>query len=130
MPAHPQEDAHLKVLRLLQSQPDLTQRELAERLDISLGKANYLLKGLAEKGWVKARNFKNSRNKWGYLYQLTPSGLEHKTRITVRYLARRLEEYQHLKAELEALQREIGINTATTNSSAHADRSAASKFNT
>ncbi len=107
MSASPQEDAHLRVLRVLQNQPDISQRELAEQLGVSLGKVNYLLKGLAGKGWVKARNFKNSRNKWGYLYQLTPAGVEQKTRITLRYLARRMEEYAHLKSELELLKREL-----------------------
>lgn len=101
------EEAHLKVLRLIQAQPHLNQRELAEQLGISLGKTNYLIKGLIEKGWVKANNFKNSDNKLGYLYQLTPSGLENKAKITLRYLARRTQEYQDLRAELEQLQHEV-----------------------
>lgn len=111
-----QEEAHLKVMRLLQSREDITQREIAEALGVSLGKVNYLLRGLAAKGWIKANNFKNSQNKWGYLYQLTPSGLEHKARITLRYLQRRMDEYELLKAEVEFLKKDLRQAGALTGS--------------
>lgn len=101
------EAAHLKVMRLLQANEQLTQREIASELGISLGKVNYLLQGLAAKGWIKANNFRNSQNKWGYLYQLTPSGLEQKARITLRYLQRRMVEYESLKAEIAQLERDV-----------------------
>ena len=78
------QEVHLKVLRILESNPHITQRELAESLGISLGKANYCLKALIGKGFVKARNFKNSNHKSAYLYILTREGLEAKARISVQ----------------------------------------------
>lgn len=101
------EEAQLRVLSLLRADPELSQRELAEKLGISLGKTNYVLKGLVEKGWVKAQNFRNSRNKWAYVYRLTPAGLEEKARITLRYLERRMAEFEALKAELMQLRRDL-----------------------
>jgi EPS-associated MarR family transcriptional regulator len=103
-----QEEAHLKVMRLLSDEPELSQRELAERLGISVGKTNFLLKGLIEKGLIKVHNFRNSQNRLGYLYQLTPSGLEHKAQITLRYLKRRMAEYEALEKELQQLEGELG----------------------
>ncbi|MGK2925973.1 MAG: MarR family EPS-associated transcriptional regulator [Lysobacterales bacterium] len=100
-------DTHLKVLRYLEDNPEITQRELARELGISLGKANYCLKALIEKGWVKANNFKNSNNKAAYAYLLTPTGIERKAQITARYLRRKMEEYEDLKQEIAQLQREM-----------------------
>jgi EPS-associated MarR family transcriptional regulator len=97
------EQAHLQVLQLLKQDPELSQRELADRLGISLGKAHYLLQGLAEKGFIKVQNFSRSQKKLRYLYQLTPAGLEHKARITMRYLQRRLDEYELIRAEILSL---------------------------
>ncbi len=74
---------------------------------MSLGKANYVLRALVDKGLVKARNFKNNRNKRAYLYILTPAGMEAKARITARFLQRKVAEYEALKAEIETLQREL-----------------------
>ncbi len=88
MPPNTQE-THLKVLRHLEDNPDVTQRELAAVLGISLGKTNYCIKALIDKGLVKAKNFKNSANKRAYLYILTPKGIETKTRISVRFLQRK-----------------------------------------
>ena len=120
------EETHVRILKLLAQQPDITQRELADALGVSLGKTHYLLRGLLDKGLVKARNFRNSRNRLGYLYQLTPAGIEHKARVTLDYLQRRLAEYEQLKAELEALQREMGdagmVNAATGRSSASGEQ--------
>ena len=101
------EDTHFRVLRVLETNPSITQRELADELGVSLGKANYCLKALLDKGWVKARNFKNNKNKWSYSYLLTPKGIEEKTRITARFLKRKLVEYESLKQEIESLQSEM-----------------------
>jgi EPS-associated MarR family transcriptional regulator len=105
------QETHLKVLRLLEENPDITQRELAETLGISLGKANYCLKALIGKGFVKARNFKNSENKRAYLYVLTPSGLEAKAKISVHFLKRKIAEYEALKQEIKQLRHEIDTQT-------------------
>jgi EPS-associated MarR family transcriptional regulator len=93
----------LRVLTLLENRPDTTQRELSYELGISLGSVNYCLKGLVEKGYVKVKNFKANPNKLGYLYLLTPSGIAEKSRLTERFIQRRLTEYRALQAELTAL---------------------------
>jgi EPS-associated MarR family transcriptional regulator len=98
-----QEDTRFLVLRLLQETPDLTQRELAERLGISVGGLNYCLKAMMRKGLVKMRNFAHSKNKFGYVYVLTPSGIAEKAAITHRFLQRKMEEYEALKAEIQVL---------------------------
>ena len=96
-----------KLFNLIEIHPNLSQRELAKEMGISLGKTNYCLKGLMEKGWLKARNFKNSNNKIAYAYVLTPSGLSEKTKITARYLKRKVQEYETLKSEIEKLRQEV-----------------------
>lgn len=96
-----------KILKQLQKDPDISQRELAKRLDISLGKANFCLKALIEKGLVKAENFKNSTNKVGYLYLLTPKGIEEKVSLTQRFLQRKLKEHEALEKEIEQLRQEV-----------------------
>ena len=96
------------LIKQLEADPSLTQRALSRTLGISLGKVNYCLKALAAKGWVKARNFEKSPNKLGYAYILTPAGLEAKARLTARFLRRKMEEYEKLQAEIEALRREVG----------------------
>jgi EPS-associated MarR family transcriptional regulator len=101
------EDTRFRVLRLLQDKSDLTQREIAEALGISLGGVNYCLRALASMGLVKIRNFRNSNNKMGYAYLLTPKGIAEKTALTARFLKRKMEEYELLKAEIEALKEEI-----------------------
>jgi EPS-associated MarR family transcriptional regulator len=103
-----QEDTYFRVMRLLEENPDLTQRELAEKLGISVGGLNYCLKALMEKGLVKMKNFANSKNKFGYVYVLTPSGMAEKAAITQRFLKRKMEEYEALRAEIERLQAEAG----------------------
>lgn len=109
------QETHLKVLRLIEANPELTQRELASRLGISLGKANYCLKALINKGLVKAKNFKNSANKRAYLYILTPKGIETKTRISLRFLQRKIEEYEALKHEIEMLKSELKDKSTNAN---------------
>lgn len=96
------------MMRILQENPDLTQRELAERLGISVGGLNYCLKALIEKGLVKMKNFTNSKNKFGYVYVLTPRGIAEKAVITRRFLQRKIEEYEALRVEIEALRSEVG----------------------
>ena len=92
---------------LIEQHPDLSQRELAREMGISLGKTNYCIKGLMEKGWLKARNFKNSNNKIAYSYVLTPSGFSAKAKITARYLKHKVYEYEALKIEIEKLRQEV-----------------------
>ncbi len=100
-------EIHLKLLRHLAEKPQVSQRELAEHLGISLGKANYCLGALVDKGLVKARNFKNNANKRAYLYLLTPNGFREKAEISVRFLQRKIEEHEVLRAEIEELQNEL-----------------------
>lgn len=100
-------EIHLKVLREIEGNPEITQRELALQLGVSLGKVNYCLKALIDKGWIKARNFKNSNNKAAYAYLLTPSGMEQKAKITVRFLKQRIREYEQIKQEIEELEAEV-----------------------
>jgi len=103
-----QEDTYFRVMRLLDENPDLTQRELAERLGISVGGLHYCLKALMQKGLVKMRNFAHSKNKFGYVYVLTPSGMAEKAAMTHRFLRRKIEEYESLKAEIDALKQDLG----------------------
>jgi EPS-associated MarR family transcriptional regulator len=102
-----QEDTHYRVLRLLHEQPDLSQRQLAQQLGVSVGAVHYCLKALIEKGQVKAHNFASSRNKLGYAYLLTPSGIRAKAELTGRFLQRKMREYEGLHLEIEALRHEV-----------------------
>lgn len=101
------EETIYRVMQLLQENPDLTQRELAEKLGVSLGGVNYCLKALVDKGWVKMKNFAHSKNKFGYVYVVTPTGLVEKVEITRRFLQRKMDEYETLKAEIEILKSEV-----------------------
>lgn len=101
------DDIHFRVLKIIDSSPQITQRELADELGVSLGKANYCLRLLIDKGWLKARNFKNSRNKMAYAYLLTPTGIEEKAAMTIDFLRRKMDEYEVLKQEIEQLKSEI-----------------------
>lgn len=100
------EEAKFLLLRRLAVEPDISQRQLARELGISLGKLNYCLQSLIDKGWVKAGNFSRSSNKKGYAYLLTPSGIEAKARLTLAFLKYKMQEYDQLKQEIETLQRE------------------------
>ena len=95
---------------LIEQQPDLSQRELAREMGVSLGKTNYCINGLIERGWLKAQNFKNSDNKIAYAYVLTPSGFSEKAKITARYLQNKIYEYETLKVEIEKLRQEVSRN--------------------
>ena len=101
------QETHLKVLREIEGNPEITQRELAQQLGVSLGKVNYCLKALIDRGWVKANNFKNSNNKAAYAYLLTPNGIEHKAKITVRFLKQRMSDYEEIKQEIAELEAEV-----------------------
>jgi EPS-associated MarR family transcriptional regulator len=98
----------LMVLREIDTKPQLTQRELSSLLGFSLGKINYLIKAMIEKGLIKAESFKNSQNKSAYLYVLTPIGIEEKAKTTYRFLKRKIEEYEKLKIEIQQLKKEVG----------------------
>ena len=100
------DETHLKVLRLLESNPNISQRKLAESLGVSLGKTNFCLNALLNKGLVKMENFRTSTRKLNYAYLLTPSGMAEKAVLTQRFLKRKIEEYEALKAEIELLKQE------------------------
>jgi len=101
------EETRLQALRLLAENPELTQRELAAALGISLGATNYVLRALIDKGWVKAGNFRKSHRKRAYAYLLTPAGIAEKLRVTRAYLALKQAEYRAIEQEIEALRREL-----------------------
>lgn len=98
-----QEDTNFRLMQLLHDNPHLSQREMAKALGISFGGINYCLNALIEKGLVKIHNFSQNQNKFGYAYLLTPSGISEKAMLTGRFLKRKLEEYEELKAEIKAL---------------------------
>ena len=104
LPEHQQ----LSVLKALLDEPNLTQRELAIKADLSLGRTNYVLKALVEKGFIKFDNFTRSGNKLGYLYLLTPKGVEAKVTLTRSFLARKRAEFDALQAEIKGLEAELG----------------------
>jgi EPS-associated MarR family transcriptional regulator len=99
----------LILMRVINENPQMTQRDLSSRLGLSLGKINFLIKSLIEKGFIKADNFKNSNNKISYLYLLTPAGIEEKTKITYRFLKRKMEEYEKLENEIRYLKKEVDL---------------------
>jgi MarR family transcriptional regulator, temperature-dependent positive regulator of motility len=97
----------LQLMRLLEANPQMSQRALAEELGLSLGKTHYCIHALIEKGWIKARNFKNSDNKLAYAYALTPSGIRQRANATVQFLKRKRAEYAALKREIAQLEAEV-----------------------
>lgn len=105
--ANQQEDTYYRVLRILNENPDITQRELAQKLELSVGGLNYCLKALVEKGLVKMQNFSSSKKKLGYMYLLTPAGLAEKALLTSRFLRRKMHEFEELKKEIKLVQKEI-----------------------
>ena len=90
-----------EVLRKIGSKPKAHQRELASNLGFSLGKLNYCIKALHEKGLIKFENFKNNKNKINYIYILTPKGISAKTKLTIRFMKRKMKEYEELKKEID-----------------------------
>ena len=99
----PNQQSKYQLLKSLEKDANLTQRQLSEELGISLGKVNYCLKSLIQKGFVKINNFKNSNHKLQYSYLLTPKGIEEKTKLTIEFLKVKTEEYEELKKEVEKL---------------------------
>jgi EPS-associated MarR family transcriptional regulator len=97
------DEVRYRILKLLETNPTLSQREVARELGMSLGRANYCLQSLISKGWIKVANFKNSKNKAAYMYLLTPRGIERKAEVTVRFLKRKLREYEELGVEIERI---------------------------
>lgn len=102
---------HYKLMRLLDANPGMSQRDAARALGVSLGKVNYCLQALIGRGWIKASNFKNSQNKAAYLYVLTPRGLQGKARLAIEYLKERMREYEELRVEIEEMRREADSNS-------------------
>ena len=100
-------DNDLKVMRYLYGKQNTNQREMSQSLNISLGKVNYILKALMEKGIIKARNFTSNKNKRAYIYFLTAKGIEEKTKLTLRFFDRKSQEYDKLKQELRDLEKEM-----------------------
>ena len=106
------EDLRYRLLKILAEEPQINQRDLAARLGVSVGKANYCLTALVEKGLVKIGNFRKAQNKLAYAYLLTPSGIEEKARVTVNFLHRKMREYTELETEIEQLRREVAASMA------------------
>ena len=102
------DELRLRVLRTLEANPELSQRQLAAELGVSLGGVNYALKALIERGFVKADNFRKSGGKVAYLYMLTPKGIAEKSSLASAFLGRKLEEYEVLRQEIESLKGEVG----------------------
>ena len=100
-------DNKYKLLKIIKENPEMTQRQLSNALGLSLGKTNYLIHSLLSKGWVKLENFRRSNNKSGYLYLITPSGIEEKSVLARKFLKRKSAQYNRLKKEIEILKSEI-----------------------
>jgi len=103
-----EKETDLNLLRRIEKNPNYTQRKLSSEMVISLGKVNYCLRRLVEKGWIKVNNFHNSENKGAYAYLLTPKGIEEKGRLTYHFLQSKVNEYNHLKEEIKNLKKEVG----------------------
>jgi EPS-associated MarR family transcriptional regulator len=107
--ANKQEETYFRVMRILHNNPDLTQRELAQKLGISLGGLNFCLNALIDKGFIKLSNFQQSKNKFKYVYLLTPQGIAEKLTMTSRFLKLKIDEYDALKVEIEALKADVVV---------------------
>lgn len=107
------EETNFRILRILAKRPDISQRDLAEELGVSLGKVNYCLRALLQKSWVKAQNFRNSSNKIAYAYLLTPAGIEAKARLTITFLKIKKAEYESIRREIDHLQLEVEAQSET-----------------
>ena len=100
-------DAEYTVLKIIENNANLTQRQIAKKLGLSLGKTNYVIRALSDKGWVKLSNFQRSDHKLGYLYLITPEGIINKSKLTQRFLRRKIKEYNRLKEEIDQLNNEL-----------------------
>jgi EPS-associated MarR family transcriptional regulator len=101
------DETHYRLLKLIEANPQMSQRELADAMGVSLGKVNYCLRAVIARGWIKARNFTKSQNKRAYAYYLTPKGAAEKARVTTRFLKHKIDEYQDLKIQIEQLRQEV-----------------------
>ena len=101
------DETHYQLLKLIEGNPQLSQRELADAMGVSLGKVNYCLRAVIERGWIKAKNFSKSQNKRAYAYYLTPKGASEKAKVTARFLKRKMDEYQELTLQIEQLKQEV-----------------------
>ena len=108
-----QEETHFRVMRLLDEDPTISTREIAKKVGISNGAAYYCVTALVEKGFVKLKNFTQSKNKANYIYELTPRGIRAKAALTVSFLERKRHEYEDLKLEIERLESELGVDQAS-----------------
>jgi len=102
-----------KLLKLIEAEPHLSQRDIAEKMGVSLGKTNYCLKALIDKGFIKFQNFYHNKKKSPYIYLLTPQGIEEKAAVTYRFLQRKIKEYENIKIEIESLQNEAASGKQT-----------------
>lgn len=107
-----EDEIHLELVRMIEANPQISQRELARQLGVSLGKVNYCLKALIDVGWVKAGNFVRSNDKMRYAYVLTPAGLHEKTKISARFLQKKQAQYESLKVEIARLKAELDDNSS------------------
>lgn len=98
-----------KLLKLIEAEPHLSQRDIAQKMGVSLGKTNYCLKALVDKGFIKLQNFYNNKKKSSYIYLLTPQGIEEKAAVTYRFLQRKVNEYENIKQEIESLKVEVAV---------------------
>ena len=105
------DEMRYRLMRLFEANPQLSQRDAARELGISLGKVNYCVQALIRRGWVKARRFKNSHHKTAYMYLLTPKGIEEKAGLTVRFFKQKMQEYEILRAEIEQIRRDVERST-------------------
>ena len=103
----PKSDIEYKILKIIEDDPNMTQRQIAKLVGVSLGKTNYIVRSLIDKGWLKINNFRRSDNKLGYLYLLTPQGLVNKSILAESFLRYKSEEYNRLKKEIEILKKEL-----------------------
>ena len=104
-----QDEIAYKLLKLIEAEPHLSQRDIAQKMGVSLGKTNYCLKALVDKGFIKFQNFYKNKKKSAYIYFLTPQGIEEKTQVTYRFLQRKINEYENIKVEIESLKVEASM---------------------
>ena len=114
---------HLQVMRLLQANPQMSQRELARALGVSLGKTNFCVQALLAKGWLKMQSFSGNQRKLAYAYLLTPTGISEKALLTARFLSRKMQEYEALRLEIDALQQEASQDATPPSQAAQVRKS-------
>jgi EPS-associated MarR family transcriptional regulator len=101
------DETHYRLLKLIEANPEMSQRALADAMGVSLGKINYCLRAVIARGWIKAKNFTRSQNKRAYAYYLTPKGATEKAKVTARFLKLKVDEYQELQMQIEQLKQEV-----------------------